>query len=99
MEPAPKKIRAKVPINSATSFCEMLYMKNSSQDGKEDAPDSDRVHSSCNLAGNASAAVDSNQRRKWKVEKGSAESVIGLSGTKAGPQRPKRISHEFAEQH
>jgi len=62
-----------------------------------------RIRTACILAaiwrGTLVLAVDSNQRRKWKVEKGSAESVTGLSGTKAGPQRPKRISHEFAEQH
>jgi hypothetical protein len=26
--PAPKKISAKVPINSATSFCAVLYIEN-----------------------------------------------------------------------
>src|SRR2546428_12948398 len=40
MEPAPKKIKANVPINSATSFCEMLYMEISSVRGKEDGNDS-----------------------------------------------------------
>src|SRR5260370_24907360 len=78
MEPATKKIRANVPINSATSFCEMLYMENSLQDEKEDVPDSN----GCILAAmwrrtpalgevdSRRSTADSKEARRMEIAKG-----------------------------
>jgi hypothetical protein len=53
MAPAPKKISAKVPMNSAISFCDVLYIENPPWK-KGICARFERLHSSRNAAQSAS---------------------------------------------
>src|SRR5260370_8411308 len=65
IEPAPKKISAKVPRNSAISFCDVLYIDNPPHQERKRAR-FERLHSSWNPELSASLAkrmkLDRNQR-------------------------------------